>query len=203
MILNLTRNKILISAIVVVGLYLAFFGVLFSYGLVGNEMSFLFQIVVAMMSTGILAIVTGAMLIFQYGIETRKENSAKVFENKITFYFDTLNQLDNVFNGGLSEDTSHRLLFLTTKSMLVCSPDAANKFALLAEAIEKTDGIPLRFKNFINSARRDLDLIDNVDAGASNRFDIILKKLETAVSEETQNFRFRTDDENKSYQRVR
>ena len=79
--------------------------------------------------------------------------------------------------------------------MLVCSPDAANKFALLAEAIEKTDGIPLRFKNFINSARRDLDLIDNVDAGASNRFDIILKKLETAVSEETQNFRFRTDDE--------
>ena len=118
------------------------------------------------MSTGILAIVTGAMLIFQYGIETRKENSIKVFENKITFYFDTLNQLDNVFNGGLSEDTSHRLLFLTTKSMLVCSPDAANKFALLAEAIEKTDGIPLRFKNFINSARRDLDLIDNVDAGA-------------------------------------
>ncbi len=110
MIVNLNRNKILISAIIVVGLYLAFFGVLFSYGLVGNEMSFLFQIVVAMMSTGILAIVTGAMLIFQYGIETRKENSAKVFENKITFYFDTLNQLDNVFNGGLSEDTSHRFL---------------------------------------------------------------------------------------------
>ena len=176
MISNLSRTQLIIFATIVIGFYVTAFRILFSYGFTGEEMSFLFQIVVEMMSTGVLAIVNGSMLIFQCEIETGKDNAAKVFENKINFYFNTLDQLDTVFNVGLSEDTSHRLLFLTTKSMLVCSPDAANTFALLADAIETNDGIPSRFRDFINSALKDLYLLDNIDAGASNRFDTILKK---------------------------
>jgi hypothetical protein len=195
MIASLTRSKIVFLAILVIVFYLTFFGILFSYDFIGEEMSFLFQIVVAMMSTGVLAIVTGSMLIFQYRIETRKENATRVFENKIKFYFDTLNQIDSLFgDGGLSPDTSHRLLFLTTKSMLVCSSEAANKFSLLADAIEKKDAVPAKFKDFIYSARKDLDLVDNIDAEASEKFDTILKKLEASVTTETKKL-FRSDDE--------
>ena len=61
MISNLSRTQLIIFATIVIGFYVAVFGILFSYGFIGEEMSFLFQIVVAMMSTGVLAVLITAL----------------------------------------------------------------------------------------------------------------------------------------------
>ena len=82
------------------------------------------------MSTGLLAIVTGFMFIFQSQIENKKENRVKIFEKKIDFYNDALDSLDEIFAGGIGDKTSHQLLFLVSKAMLVASPNAADKFSI-------------------------------------------------------------------------
>lgn len=66
----------------VVIIFLAWFWYLFENGFVGNDTSFIFQFVVAIMSTGLIAIVILFMFQFQSQIESRKENNAKIFEKK-------------------------------------------------------------------------------------------------------------------------
>lgn len=179
----------------VIALYFGCFYILFSNEFVGDDTSFIFQIVVAMMSTGLLAIVTGFMFIFQSQIESRKENRAKIFEKKIEFYNDALDGLDEVFASGPGDKTAHQLLFLVSKAMLVASPNAADKFAQLYIAIQSNKDIAMSFGNFVIAARMDLDLVDRISDGTADSFDPILARLETSIKNESKNLRYRSDEE--------
>jgi len=106
------QSTFIVGVALVILLYFGSFWLLFSNEFVGNDTSFIFQVVVAMMSTGLLAIVTGFMFLFQSQIESRKENRTKIFEKKIEYYNDALNQLDEIFSSGLGDKTSHQMLYV-------------------------------------------------------------------------------------------
>lgn len=191
----MNRSQFLIATIFVIFLYFGCFWFLFSYEFVGDDTSFIFQVVVAMMSTGLLAIVTGFMFIFQSQIESRKENQAKIFEKKIEFYNDALDRLDEIFSTGMGDRTSHQMLFLVSKAMLVASPEAADKFAQLFLSFQNNKNISKCFGDFIIAARKDLDLVDRISDGTEDKFDPILKRLESSIKQESRNIRYWSDEE--------
>lgn len=175
--------------------YFGCFWLLFNYEFVGSDTSFIFQIVVAMMSTGLLAIVTGFMFIFQSQIESRKENKTKIFEKKIEFYYEVINELETVFKDEVIDENVHSMLFLVSKSMIVASPEVAEKFANLHLSVISQTSIPQAMKELIASMRKDLDLLDNIKEDHSAQFESILGRLEPSIAEETTKFRRRSDEE--------
>ena len=180
----------------VVGIiFIAWFWHLFDNGFVGNDTSFIFQFVVAIMSTGLIAIVTMFMFQFQSQIESRKENSAKIFEKKIEFYNQAIDGLDEIYAGGLGDKTSHQLLFLVSKAMLVASPDAADKFAQLYISFQNNENISKCFGDFLIAARTDLDLVDRISDGTADSFDPILARLEGSIKQESRHLRYWSDEE--------
>lgn len=189
------RSTFIAAIFLVVVFYFGCFWFLFSNQFVGSDSSFIFQIVVAIMSTGLLAIVTGFMFIFQSQIENKKENRVKIFEKKIDFYNDALDSLDEIFAGGIGDKTSHQLLFLVSKAMLVASPNAADKFAQLYLAIQNDEKIAKCFGEFIIAARHDLDLLDRISDGKADVFDPILARLETSIQTESRNLRYWSDED--------
>ena len=76
------RSPIILLLFIVI-FYFGCFWLLFEVSLEQTESAFLFEAVVALMSTGLLAIVTGFMFNFQSQIENKKENRARIFETKI------------------------------------------------------------------------------------------------------------------------
>ena len=189
------QTRFVAATFLVICIYFGCFWLLFSYEFVGNDTSFIFQVVVAMMSTGLLAIVTGFMFIFQSQIESRKENQAKIFEKKIEFYNDALDRLDEIFEGGIGDKTSHQLLFLVSKAMLVASPEAADKFAQLFLSFQNNENISKCFGDFIIAARTDLDLVDRISDGTADSFDPILARLEDSIKKESKNIRYWSDED--------
>ena len=189
------QSRFIPAAIIVIILYFGCFWILFNFELVGTDTSFIFQVVVAMMSTGLLAIVTGFMFIFQSQIETKKENQAKIFEKKIAFYNDALDRLDEIFEGGVGDKTSHQLLFLVSKAMLIASPEAADKFAQLYLAVQNNKDVPQYFGEFIIVARKDLDLVDRISDGTADSFNPILARLENSIKRESKNIRYWSDED--------
>ena len=135
------KNKLYVIAIfVVVIFYFGCFWVLFEWNLTGDDTSFIFQVVVALMSTGLLAIITALMFTFQSQIENKKENKAKIFEKKISFYTEALSELDGIFANGRDEKSSHKFVFLVSKAMLVASPAAAQSFSDLLYPLKTKKG---------------------------------------------------------------
>ena len=189
------QTRFIAVTFLVIFIYFGCFWLLFNYEFVGNDTSFIFQVVVAMMSTGLLAIVTGFMFIFQSQIESRKENQAKIFEKKIEFYNDALDRLDEIFEGGIGDKTSHQLLFLVSKAMLVASPEAADKFAQLFLSFQNNENVSKCFGDFIIAARTDLDLVDRISDGNEDSFDPILARLEGSIKKESKNIRYWSDED--------
>ena len=189
------QTRFIAVTFLVIFIYFGCFWLLFNYEFVGNDTSFIFQVVVAMMSTGLLAIVTGFMFIFQSQIESRKENQAKIFEKKIEFYNDALDRLDEIFEGGIGDKTSHQLLFLVSKAMLVASPEAADKFAQLFLSFQNNEKRSKCFGDFIIAARKDLDLVDRISDGTAESFDPILSRLEDSIKKESKNIRYWSDED--------
>ena len=179
----------------VVIIFLAWFWYLFENGFVGNDTSFIFQFVVAIMSTGLIAIVTMFMFQFQSQIESRKENNAKIFEKKIEFYNRAVDSLDEILAAGLGDKTSHQLLFLVSKAILVASPDAADKFAQLYFSIQNNENISECYGDFLRAARTDLDLVDQISDGTADSFDPILARLERSIKQESRHLRYWSDEE--------
>jgi len=188
------KSRVWVALVLLVLVYIGCFGLLFENKLIGGESSFLFQVVVAIMSTGLLAMVTGIMFVFQSAIEGRKENRAKVFEKKIDFYNQAIEKLDEIFMNGVDDKTSHQLLFITSRAMLIASPEAADSFSKLYLSFTKQTDIAENFKSFIIAARKDLDLLDSISDGTSNHFDPILTRLESNIAQETKNIRYWPDD---------
>ena len=189
------QTRFIAVTFLVIFIYFGCFWLLFNYEFVGNDTSFIFQVVVAMMSTGLLAIVTGFMFIFQSQIESRKENQAKIFEKKIEFYNDALDRLGEIFEGGIGDKTSHQLLFLVSKAMLVASPEAADKFAQLFLSFQNNEKRSKCFGDFIIAARKDLDLVDRISDGTAESFDPILSRLEDSIKKESKNIRYWSDED--------
>lgn len=189
------KTRFIAVTFLVIFVYFGCFWLLFNYEFVGNDTSFIFQVVVAMMSTGLLAIVTGFMFIFQSQIESRKENQAKIFEKKIEFYNDALDRLGEIFEGGIGDKTSHQLLFLVSKAMLVASPEAADKFAQLFLSFQNNEKRSKCFGDFIIAARKDLDLVDRISDGTAESFDPILSRLEDSIKKESKNIRYWSDED--------
>ena len=181
--------------LLVVIIFLAWFWYLFENGFVGNDTSFIFQFVVAIMSAGLIAIVTMFMFQFQSQIESRKENNAKIFEKKIEFYNRAVDSLDEIFAAGLGDKTSHQLLFLVSKAILVASPDAADKFAKLYFSIQDNENISKCYGDFLRAARTDLDLVDQISDGTADNFDPILARLEGSIKQESRHLRYWSDEE--------
>ena len=179
----------------VVIIFLAWFWYLFENGFVGNDTSFIFQFVVAIMSAGLIAIVTMFMFQFQSQIESRKENNAKIFEKKIEFYNRAVDSLDEIFAAGRGDKTSHQLLFLVSKAILVASPDAADKFAQLYFSIENNENVSKCYGDFLRAARTDLDLVDQISDGTADNFDPILARLEKSIKQESRHLRYWSDEE--------
>ena len=189
------QSTFIVGVALVILLYFGSFWLLFSNEFVGNDTSFIFQVVVAMMSTGLLAIVTGFMFLFQSQIESRKENRTKIFEKKIEYYNDALDQLDEIFSSGSGDKTSHQMLFLVSKATLVASPDAADKFAQLYLSVQNSENVSQCFRDFIIAARTDLDLVDRISDGTADSFDPILARLENSIKTESRNLRYWSDEE--------
>jgi len=189
------QTRFIAVTFLVIFIYFGCFWLLFNYEFVDNDTSFIFQVVVAMMSSGLLAIVTGFMFIFQSQIESRKENQAKIFEKKIEFYNDALDRLDEIFEGGIGDKTSHQLLFLVSKAMLVASPEAADKFAQLFLSFQNNEKRSKCFGDFIIAARKDLDLVDRISDGTAESFDPILSRLEDSIKKESKNIRYWSDED--------
>ena len=147
------------------------------------------------MSTGLIAIVTMFMFQFQSQIESRKENNAKIFEKKIEFYNRAVDSLDEIFAAGLGDKTSHQLLFLVSKAILVASPDAADKFAKLYFSIQDNENISKCYGDFLRAARTDLDLVDQISDGTADSFDPILARLEKSIKQESRHLRYWSDEE--------
>lgn len=189
------QSTFIVGLALVILFYFGCFWLLFSNEFVGNDTSFIFQVVVAMMSTGLLAIVTGFMFLFQSQIESRKENRTKIFEKKIEYYNDALDKLDEIFSSGLGDKTSHQMLFLVSKAMLVASPDAADKFAQLYLSVQNREKVVQCFRDFIVAARTDLDLVDRISDGTADSFDPILARLENSIKTESRNLRYWSDEE--------
>ena len=189
------QTRFIAVTFLVIFIYFGCFWLLFNYEFVGNDTSFIFQVVVAMMSTGLLAIVTGFMFIFQSQIESRKENQAKIFEKKIEFCNDALDRLGEIFEGGIGDKTSHQLLFLVSKAMLVASPEAADKFAQLFLSFQNNEKRSKCFGDFIIAARKDLDLVDRISDGTAESFDPILSRLEDSIKKESKNIRYWSDED--------
>lgn len=185
------KNKLYVIAIIVVVIfYFGCFWVLFEWNLAGDGTSFIFQVVVALMSTGLLAIITAVMFTFQSQIENKKENKAKIFEKKISFYTEVLSELDGIFANGRDEKSSHKFVFLVSKAMLVASPTAAQSFSDLFVSFEKQEGTEKYFIEFLKAARADLDLIDDLSAGGIDKFEPVLALLKGEIIQETKNLRF-------------
>lgn len=175
--------------------FIAWFWHLFYYEVVGSDTSFFFQFVAAIMSTGLIAIVTMLMFQEQSKIESKKENSAKIFEKKIEFYNQAIDGLDEIYAGGVGDKTSHQLLFLVSKAILVASPDAADKFAQLYISIQNNENVPKRYGDFLRAAREDLDLVDQISDGTADSFDPILARLEGSIKQESRHLRYWSDEE--------
>jgi hypothetical protein len=175
--------------------YLGGFGLLFSTDVMTDDTSFVFQVVTAIMSTGLLAIITFFMFTVQSQMESQRENRAKIFEKKIEFYNVAVDQLDEIFLNGTGDKTNHQLLFLVSKAMLVASPNAADKFSKLFLAFQNQDGIPDCFHDFIVAAREDLDLVDRISDGTADSFNPILSRLEQSIKTETRKIRFWSDEQ--------
>lgn len=189
------NTKFNVSVLLVIIFYFGCFWLLFSNEFVGSDTSFVFQVVVAMMSTGLLAIVTGFMFIFQSHIEAQKENRAKIFEKKIDFYYQVISELDDVFKDEVIDENVHRMLFLVSKSMIVASPEVATKFADLYLAIQSQSNIPQSMKELIVEMRKDLDLLDSIKDDHGAQFEQILGRLDASIAAETRKIRRRTDQE--------
>lgn len=176
-------------------IYFAFFWVVLDGQIAGQDSSFLFQIVVALMSTGLLAIVTGVMFSFQSHIEGKKENKSKIFEKKIEFYYQVINELDAVFKDEVIDENMHRMLFLVSKSMIVASPDVAENFAELYLSIQNQKNIPTSMKKLIISMRKDLDLLESIKDDHDHQFEGILGRLDASIVAQTRKVRRRTEQE--------
>ena len=120
---------------------------------------------------------------------------SKIFEKKIEYYNDALDQLDEIFSSGLGDKTSHQMLFLVSKAMLVASPDAADKFAQLYLSVQNSENVSQCFRDFIIAARTDLDLVDRISDGTADSFDPILARLENSIKTESRNLRYWSDEE--------
>ncbi len=141
----LTWNKkfiLIVGLLAVSAVYVTVFQLIFEGRMLGDSESFLFQIVVALMSTGVLAIVTGFMFIFQSEIESRSQNNAKVFETKLQFYQKAVERIADIAKNELDSDALDELFLLTAKSMLVASPKAAEKLAKLFEVTPRNTATP-------------------------------------------------------------
>ena len=175
--------------------YIGGFGLLYSTDVMADDTSFIFQVVTAIMSTGMLGIITFAIYTFQSQSESRRENQAKIFEKKIEFYNIAIDQLDEVFLNGIGEKTNHQLLFLVSKAMLVASAEAADKFSKLFLAFQNHENISGCFHDFLIAARTDLDLVDQISDGTADKFSPILARLEHSIKTESRKIRFWSDEQ--------
>jgi len=194
------RSPIILLLFIVI-FYFGCFWLLFEVSLEQTESAFLFEAVVALMSTGLLAIVTGFMFNFQSQIENKKENRARIFETKIVFYTDVLSELDQIFLNQKDENTSHKFVFLISKAMLIASPSAAQSFMDLFTSFEndsspETEGqVARNLSLFLKYAREDLDQIDDLSKLGMQRFEPILKRLEKEIDQESKKLRSWTSEQ--------
>lgn len=195
-----SKKQLYTGLLVVSVIYASVFGIIFNLKMVGDSSSFLFQVVVALMSTGVLAIVTGFMFIFQSSIESRSQNKTKVFEKKIQFYEYALEIISAVAKESkISSETTNSLFKLTTRAMLVASPDAAEKLARFYNVIDlEESGRAQAFKEFVFAARTDLDLVDDLSEGRIKDFDKILNTIERSLEDEISQAIDNTPSENNS-----
>jgi|GEM_PF-2061553 len=165
-------------------IYTAVFGLIFQQKLLGSADSFLFQVVVALMSTGVLALVTGFMFVFQSEIESRGQNKSKVFQNKIDFYKEAIATISEAARKPPDYDSVDELFNLATRSMLIASPNAAEKLTDLYQTFKDGELIANAFKEFVQAARQDLDLIDELSDGSSDSLVNVLKTIEESFGED-------------------
>ena len=176
---------LIVGLLAVSAVYVTVFQLIFESRMLGDSESFLFQIVVALMSTGVLALITGFMFIFQSEIESRSQNNSKVFETKLHFYQKAVERISDIAKNGLDSNALDELFLLTAKSMLVASPKAAEKLATLFDVFTKEEsGQAVAFKEFVLAAREDLTLIDNLTKGHSTHFDKILETIENSLTDQ-------------------
>jgi len=179
------KFTLIIGLLAVSAVYVTVFQLIFDGRLLGSSESFLFQIVVALMSTGVLALVTGFLFIFQSEIESRSQNNSKVFETKIQFYENAVERIADIAKKEINIDALDELFLLTARSMLVASPKAAERLATLYEVFQKDEpGQAVAFKEFVLAAREDLTLIDNLTKGHSTHFDKILETIENSLTDQ-------------------
>ena len=177
------------------------FWVLFNYSLVGSDTSFIFQIVVASLTTILLVAVTFIINTLREESQRREENRIKIFEKKIQFYNETLDKIEGIYlSGGLDDSSNQDLIFVLAKAMLIASKDATDSLVKLCSSMQEKGSnakVNEHLNNFIKEARKDLDFVDSISHGTSDNFDQILVRLRDIFKKETNKLRFRSDDEKK------
>lgn len=175
------------------------FWVLFNYSLAGSDTSFIFQIVVASLTTILLVAVTFIINALREESQRREENRIKIFEKKIQFYNETLDKIESIYlSGGLDDSSNQDLIFVLAKAMLIASKDATDSLVKLCSSMQEKGSnseVNEHLNNFIKEARKDLDLVDSISHGTADNFDQILVRLREIFKKETNKLRFRSDDQ--------
>ena len=180
--------------------------VLFYFDKVGDDTSFIFQIVVACLTTVLLVAVTFIINALREKSESISQNKIKIFE-KIQFYNETLDKIEEIYlSGGLDDSSNRDLIFVLAKAMLIASKDATDSLVKFSSALQQKEShiqkethiiVNEHLITFIKEAREDLDLTDSISHGATDNFDQILRRLREIFRTETNKLRFRSAEEKK------
>jgi hypothetical protein len=172
-----TSNPLLVSIFIAI-VYFGVFGFLKVYDFATWEYGpFVESVLAVFLGAGAIGIITGVIIMFQSGLESKKEKAKEIFDQKITLYKEVIDKVNHMFvDGKIDENEFRQIELMLLKLQLMAKDETIHTFVdfykKVADMIPSDmdgDGelefdIDIELKNlfstFVNQCRTDLELSD-------------------------------------------